>query len=141
MTRRFTGARPLVNRIVIVCLPPRRELDLQQAVVSALARSPLSCQPHMPRAKEETGDTNSTEIRDNKQRRRWTAVCLSAPISDAAGTESLGETFRFIHEPGSFSPRVPTARADLQTSSCRHTSVRSQFSELNRLPSFTCADR
>lgn len=34
-----------------VCPPPQRDADLQQAVVSALAPSPLSCQPHVPRAK------------------------------------------------------------------------------------------
>lgn len=56
MTRWAAGPRPPVNRIVIVCLPPsQREADLQQTVVSALAWSPQSCQPHMPRAKRRRG--------------------------------------------------------------------------------------
>lgn len=52
MTPGATRPWPPVNRIVIVCLPPpQRVADLQQTVVSALAGSPQSCQPHMPRAK------------------------------------------------------------------------------------------
>lgn len=56
MTHWAAGPWPPVNRIVIVCLPPpQREADLQQTVVSALARSPQSSQPHMPRAKRRQG--------------------------------------------------------------------------------------
>lgn len=45
----------LLNVLWLCVCPPQREADLQQTVVSALAPSPQSCQPHMPRAKRRRG--------------------------------------------------------------------------------------